>query len=94
MSKTVRILSLYGECVVRDDPQNSYDLAMAKVGSVEEAQSFANLQPSFGACLNNHGQVAFDKSILKGLVNVNYYRLAMAMQQGYMTKATDSEAQN
>ncbi|WP_339689946.1 hypothetical protein [uncultured Parasphingorhabdus sp.] len=92
--KTVRILSLYGECVVREDPQNSYDLAMAEVGSTEEAQSFAKLQQAFGACLNNEGQIAFNKSILKGLVNVNYYRLAMAMQQENMTEATGLEVSN
>lgn len=90
-SGAVRILSLYGECVVRNDPQNSYNLAIAEVGSAEEAQSFAKLQQSFGACLNNDGQVAFNKSTLKGVVNVNYYRLAMAMQHGNKTETKGSE---
>ncbi|WP_417621545.1 hypothetical protein [Parasphingorhabdus sp.] len=90
-SKSVRALSLYGECVVRSDPQNSYDLAMSKVGSAEEAESFKKLQPAFGPCLNNEGEVAFNKSALRGLVSVNYYRLAMAMQQANMTDATALE---
>ena len=94
--KAMRALSIYGECVVRSDPVNSFALAMSDIGSDEETAAFAKLQPSFGPCLNGEGDYRFTRSVLRGLVNVNYYRLAMAgrKSQVEMTETAQTEAHN
>ncbi len=70
-----RMLSIYGECVVRADPANSLALAESAVESSNEYNAFKSLAPALSGCFNG-GQTSFNKFNLKGAISVNVLRLS------------------
>lgn len=71
-------LSGFGECVVKADPANSYALLMADPGAPQEGAAFKAMMPAFGSCLTAGQSLSFNKTILRGTIAMNYYRLAHA----------------
>lgn len=72
-----RALDIYGECVVRADPARAKALLLAEPESAAEREGFKALQPAFSQCMPEEKTMTLDKSVLRGVVAVNYYRLAM-----------------
>jgi len=70
----------YGECVVRADPHGSQRLLASKINSKEEGAALTALLPAFGACLDKGRQLGSSRLVLRGIIAVNYYRLANAPQ--------------
>jgi hypothetical protein len=70
-----RMLSIYGECVVRADPANSLALAESTVESSNEYSAFESLASALSGCFNG-GQASFNKFNLKGAISVNLVRLS------------------
>ena len=75
-------LSSFGECVVRTNPAGSYALLRSNVLTPEEDSAFVALRPAFGLCLDEGQKLTMNKSILRGTVALNHYRLAQAVRQG------------
>lgn len=75
--KAVNFLSRYGECVAREDPQNTRNLILARPGSVEESKQIEVLRPVFSACLEPD-TLGFSRATMRGTLALNYYRLAHA----------------
>ena len=83
----VAYLSAYGECIVRTDPLNARKLLAKKVESPEEMQAINVLRPVFGECLIPGATVTFNKTVLRGSIAINYYRLAMPLAAPVQTGA-------
>ena len=90
-SRVIATLSQYGECVVRLAPVESHALIMTEADTDGESAAFAKLQPALGGCLASDSTLRFGKSVLRGSIAINYYRLAYAASQPVALKA---EAQN
>jgi hypothetical protein len=73
-----RLLSIYGECVVRTDPVAALRLIMTKVDSPGESQAFADMNAALSKCLASGERLQFGKAALRGSVAMNLYRLANA----------------
>lgn len=71
----------YGECVLRSDPIGARSVLEAKVNSKEEGSALNALMPAFRSCLNQGQQFKASRLILRGILAVNYYRLAHAPRQ-------------
>lgn len=80
--KTTRALSKYGECVVRFAPQDSLALMETQADSTEETTGFQTLQPALSNCLAEGTKLGFGKSVLRGSIAINYFRLAHAAKAG------------
>lgn len=70
-------MSIYGECVVRHDPEGTRSWLLTPPDTAEEASRIKALQPAMGDCLRE-GTIKFTRPTLRGTVAINYYRLAMA----------------
>ena len=81
-SKVTAYLSRYGECVVRNDPANAKALLLSREGTVAESGAFASLRPVFAHCLPPNQTLRFSRIQLRGLVALNYARLALASAAG------------
>lgn len=68
----------FGECVVRAKPQEAKQLLDTKLNSKEEGVALVDLVPTFSSCLDAGHQFVTDRQILRGVIAVNYYRLAYA----------------
>jgi hypothetical protein len=68
----------YGECVVRTDPGNAYRLLNTKPSSPEEGTVFQQLMPAFAQCLEAGAEFKSNRTVLRGVLALNYYRLAHA----------------
>lgn len=79
-SKRVALIYLakFGECVVRQESIQSHALLMAQSATVEETRAFNALMPAFGNCLAPGETLKFNKTVLRGTIAMNYYRLANA----------------
>ena len=73
-------LARYGECIAREDPVNSRYWLLTTPDVPEEQSRLAALRPALSDCLDG-GTITFSKATLRGLVAINYYRLAMATWQ-------------
>lgn len=71
-------LSIFGECVVRRDPEDARFWLLTKSDTPEEMSRIKALSSSFNACLTAGETLKFDRTTMRGTVAVNYYRLAMA----------------
>jgi len=71
-------LSLVGECVVRADPTQSAALVRSEIASPAERGAFSALVPSLQGCLPAGKQISFSREVLRGIVAMNFYRLAKA----------------
>lgn len=72
--------SKFGECVVREDPLNSHRLLRTEPSSAEEGAVLQLLQPSLANCLTKGQTIKIARSMVRGTVAVNYYRLAQAVR--------------
>ena len=72
--------SKFGECVVRTDPAYSRKLLFTATSSLEEDAFFAALRPALGSCLIPGQTIKIEKSMVRGTIALNYYRLAHAAQ--------------
>ena len=70
-------MARYGECVVRQDPESARYWILTPADTPEETSRIKVLQPAFELCLGE-GTVRFSRSMMRGTVAVNYYRLARA----------------
>lgn len=81
-SRTKRIALVYlaefGECVVRENAATSHALLMADPESTGESVAFASLRPALANCLVAGQTLSFNKSMLRGTIAMNFYRLAQA----------------
>ncbi len=75
-------LSRYGECVVRNDAANARLLLLSKEGAADESSAFAALQPTLAHCLPPNQTLRFSRIQLRGLIALNYVRLALASAAG------------
>ncbi len=75
---TVSWLSRYGECVVRHNPVSTKAWLLTAPNAPEESVHIAALQSAFGDCLVGRQTQKFNRMTMRGLVAINYYRLAMA----------------
>jgi len=71
-------LSQFGECVVRADPADSHALLMANPDTAAESAAFGRLGSALGNCLDRGRQLALNKTVLRGTLALNYYRLVKA----------------
>ena len=71
-------LAVFGECVVRANPEKSHALLKTNPVTAEENAAFAALTPMFSQCLPAGQQLAFGKPTLRGTIAMNFYRLANA----------------
>jgi hypothetical protein len=75
-------LSQYGECVVRAAPAASLVLLRTETHSAEETRAFGDLQPALSACIAGDAKVGLGRTVTRGAIAVNYYRLARAARGG------------
>jgi hypothetical protein len=71
-------LSRFGECVVRSDPTRSKAWLLAKPSTPAEDAQVSALKPVFNSCLTGNGSMKFNRITMRGLVALNYFRLARA----------------
>jgi hypothetical protein len=71
------LLSRYGECIVRQDPLDARLWLITPPDTPEETSRINALRPAFSACLKD-GTVKFNRIVMRGIVAINYDRLAMA----------------
>jgi hypothetical protein len=74
------IISVFGECVARQDPQRSLQLILTKVASKQEEQAFSDLNHALATCVPAGQTVALAPSTVRGTIAVNLYRLAKGPQ--------------
>jgi hypothetical protein len=77
-AEAYRIMSIYGECVVRLDVAGAHALILSKAGSAEQKAAFDALQPALAECLPEGTTIAFKPLTLRGTIALNFYRLASA----------------
>ncbi len=73
-------LSRFGECVVRRDPVNARLWLLTRPDEPEEVSRISALRAAFADCLAN-GTMRFSRSVMRGTVAINYYRLAKSTVQ-------------
>jgi hypothetical protein len=71
-------LSRYGECIVRNDPPNAKAWLMVRPEVAEESENVAALNQTFSKCMNEGETFTFNRLVMRGVIAINYYRLAMA----------------
>lgn len=71
-------LSLVGECVVRAAPAQSATLVRSEIASPAERAAFSSILPGLQGCLPAGKQISFSREVLRGIVAMNFYRLAKA----------------
>jgi hypothetical protein len=72
------ILDALGQCVVRANPVNAQILLRSKINSDEEMQAIQGLVPNLRACVDKGSQFKLDRESLRGVIALNFYRLAYA----------------
>ena len=78
LRKAEIFMSTFGECVVRADPQHALKLLRTKVATVEEAAALTPLAGAFGKCAPGGASFKVNRTMMRGTIAVNYYRLAVA----------------
>lgn len=76
--KAFSTLSMFGECVVRQDPASARALLLTEPESSAESAQFAAMEKPFGMCVAEGQSLSFGKLALRGTIAMNYYRLANA----------------
>jgi hypothetical protein len=69
---------MFGECVVRTDPENAHRLIMTEPASQDERSTLQSLGSAFGECVMQGSQFRADRALLRGVVALSYYRIAHA----------------
>ena len=70
-------LVMYGECVVRADPEGAGKLLETRLNSNDELNALKAMMPAYSSCLDQGLQLK-QRAQLRGTVAYNYYRLAYA----------------
>lgn len=78
-SEVATFMAGFGECVVRSDSVKSYELLMTQVTSKEEAAQMGKLTPVLASCIPQQRTVSLNKTVVRGSIAMNYYRLAKAV---------------
>jgi hypothetical protein len=73
-------LSRYGECIVRTNPEDAKALLLTTPDSPDEASHFDALRAAFATCLAQGRTYRFTRTVLRGSIAINYYRLARPAQ--------------
>lgn len=68
----------FGECVVRTNPSGAYALIRANATSPGESAAFQGLMQTLGGCLGKGEQFQANRTMLRGIIALNFYRLAHA----------------
>ena len=71
-------LASFGECVVRANASASYALLSFSPETQGEVAAFADLASAFSDCMPVGNTVKLNKSVTRGTIAENYYRLAHA----------------
>src|SRR4051812_44923749 len=71
-------LSRYGECIARLDAIGSRALLLTRPDTPEESARFAALRPALERCMPAGRTLKFGRVTLRGLIAINFYRLAHA----------------
>ena len=79
-ASTISALSQYGECIARSDPVRARLWLLTPPDGPEEISRINDLRPSFAQCLSG-GTAKFSRSTMRGIVAINYFRLAHASAQ-------------
>ncbi len=69
-------LSRFGECIVRANPSGSLNLLKSPITSPAEDAAFAALGGTLKSCLIDEYSLSLNKTVLRGAIAYNYYRLA------------------
>lgn len=78
-NKSVAYLAdMLGECSVRRDPAGAKALLVAPIGSDQEKEAFKAFAPAMSHCIPTGKQVRLNRTVTKGSIAVNYYRLSAA----------------
>lgn len=86
------LADMLGECAVRRDPASAKALLVAPIGTEEENAAFQAFAPAMSRCIPEGKQIRLNRTVTKGAVAVNYYRLtaaAGALPGKLMPKADD-----
>ena len=70
-------LSRYGECIVRHDPVKTRLWLLTPPDGPEETSRINDLRAAFADCLQA-GTLRFNRTVMRGTVAINYFRLATA----------------
>lgn len=73
-----RVLDTLTECVARANPDAALAVVRSGLGDAAETVAFTTLKPTIGACLPPGQTVNFNRSVLRGSLAYNLYRLAYA----------------
>jgi hypothetical protein len=74
------VLDTLTECVARTNPQGSLALLKTGLGNTGETAAFAALKPAIAGCLPPGQTVNFNRTVLRGSLAFNLYRLAYAVR--------------
>jgi hypothetical protein len=83
----IRLVSIYGECIVRTDPAAALRLELTKPDSAQEAEAFNAMTGALSSCLPEGETIHLDKAVARGTVAMNLYRLAHAPRVQTATQA-------
>ncbi|HEY1228789.1 MAG TPA: hypothetical protein VGF26_15870 [Ramlibacter sp.] len=75
-ANAARVMSQYGECVARWDPQGALRLVLTEPSSAPESAAFGALMAPLSNCLPAETTLKVDKAQLRGSIALNLYRLA------------------
>jgi hypothetical protein len=76
-AQTLILFSRFGECVARRAPSGVHQLLHSDALTKAEDAAFAELSIPMGECLSS-GQLRFSREVVRGVLAVNFYRLAGA----------------
>jgi hypothetical protein len=81
-------LSQFGECVVRANPAGAHRLVSSAIGSTGEREAISALAGTFKTCLLDDQTIVLNKTLTRGAVTLNYYRLAYALKDSVASAGT------
>ena len=71
-------MSKFGECVVRADPLHAHQFLRASVATAEESSALKLLAGALTKCAPGGASFKVNRTMMRGTIAVNYYRLATA----------------
>jgi len=73
-------MDVFTDCVVRANPQGSLALVKAGLGNPGETAAFTTLKPALAGCLPPGNTINFNRSVLRGSLAYNLYRMSYAVR--------------
>ncbi|MBV1687086.1 hypothetical protein KRR38_05215 [Novosphingobium sp. G106] len=77
LAMNVSLMSRFGECAARRNPDGVHELLLTKVNTAEERAVFSRLSAMLGQCLVE-GQMRISREVARGSLALGFYRLAGA----------------